>query len=46
VSAYVFIALLLLVIFAVDTGWRWWRQNAWRYHRRDEDDDDTGMPTA
>jgi hypothetical protein len=46
VGAYVFIGLLIVVIFAGDAGLRWWRQNAWRYRRRDDEDDDPGVPTA
>jgi hypothetical protein len=40
VGATVFIAVLLVGIFAVDLGRRWWRENEWqrRWRRRDEDD--------
>jgi len=38
VGAYVFIAGMVIVIFVVDGVWRWWRLNAWRYRRRDDDE--------
>jgi len=38
-NAFVFIALLLVAVFAGDSIVRWRRQNAWK-HRRDDDDDD------
>jgi hypothetical protein len=41
VGAYIFIGLLVITIFAADAGLRWWRQNAWRYRRRDDDNDTT-----
>jgi len=28
-----------LIIFAVDLGWRWWRENEWKRRWRDRDDD-------
>jgi hypothetical protein len=46
VGAYVFIGLLVVVVFAADAGLRCWRQNSWQYRRRDDEDDDAGMPTA
>ena len=36
-DAFLFVAILVGVIFAVDAVSRWWRLNAWR--RRDDDDD-------
>jgi hypothetical protein len=30
---------MIVVIFAVDLGRRWWRENAWKRHRRDHHDD-------
>jgi hypothetical protein len=40
VEATVFIVVLLVGIFAVDLGRRWWRENEWqrRWRRRNEDD--------
>jgi hypothetical protein len=40
VGATVFIVVLLVGIFAVDLGRRWWRENEWqrRWRRRNEDD--------
>ena len=39
VEATVFIVVLLVAIFAVDLGRRWWRENEWqrRWRERDED---------
>jgi hypothetical protein len=39
-SDVVFVALLIIVIFAVDLGRRWWRENEWKRRWRDRDDDD------
>jgi hypothetical protein len=40
VGATVFIVVLLVGIFAVDLGRRWWRENEWkRRWRRGKDDD-------
>jgi hypothetical protein len=38
-SAYLFIAIVIVVIFAVDAARRWWRQNQWKWRPRDDDDD-------
>jgi hypothetical protein len=35
----IFIAALVVVIFAVDLGRRWWRENEWKRRWRDRDDD-------
>jgi len=39
VSSLTFIALLVFLVFAIDLGARWWRENAWRRRRRDKDED-------
>jgi hypothetical protein len=39
VEAALFIAVLIFVIFAVDIGSRWWRENEWRRRWRQRDDD-------
>jgi hypothetical protein len=39
VLSALFIAALIVVIFAVDIGARWWRQNQWRRRWRDRDDE-------
>jgi hypothetical protein len=39
VEAALFIVVLLFVIFAVDIGSRWWRENEWRRRWRGRDDD-------
>jgi hypothetical protein len=36
VDAFLFIIVLVAVIFAVDAVNRWWRQNSWRWWRRDD----------
>jgi predicted DCC family thiol-disulfide oxidoreductase YuxK len=38
-SAYLFIAIFIVVIFAGDAAYRWWRQNQWKWRSRDDDDD-------
>jgi hypothetical protein len=38
-SAYLFIAIVIVVIFAVDAAHRWWRHNQWKWRPRDDDDD-------
>jgi hypothetical protein len=38
VSSLTFIALLVILVFAIDLGARWWRANEWR-RRRDDDDE-------
>jgi hypothetical protein len=38
VSSLTFIALLVILVFAIDLGARWWRENQWRRRRRDDDD--------
>jgi hypothetical protein len=35
-----FVALLVVLVFAVDMLARWWRSNEWRRHRRDDDSDE------
>jgi hypothetical protein len=35
----IFVAALIIVIFAVDLGLRWWRENEWKRRWRDRDDD-------
>jgi hypothetical protein len=39
VEAVLFIVALLFVIFAVDLGGRWWRENEWRRRWRERDDE-------
>jgi hypothetical protein len=39
VLAALFIAAVILVIFATDIGTRWWRENEWRRRWRDRDDE-------
>jgi hypothetical protein len=36
-DAALFIIILIAVIFAVDAGMRWWRENRWRYRPPDDD---------
>jgi hypothetical protein len=42
VVAAAFIIVLVLVIFAIDIGGRWWRETEWkrRWKRRDDEEDD------
>jgi hypothetical protein len=40
VSSLVFIVILVIAVFAVDIGRRWWQENAWRRHWRHKPDDD------
>jgi len=40
VGAAIFIAALILVIFAVDIGSRWWRENEWRRRWRERERDE------
>jgi hypothetical protein len=35
----IFVGALIVVIFAVDLGWRWWRETEWKRRWRDRDDD-------
>jgi predicted DCC family thiol-disulfide oxidoreductase YuxK len=37
-----FVVALVALIFIVDGVMRWWRQNRWRYRRRDDDEDHYG----
>jgi hypothetical protein len=37
VLSIVFIVVLVIGIFAVDIGGRWWRENEWRRRWRDTD---------
>jgi hypothetical protein len=39
VTSLLFIAALVVAIFALDIGGRWWRENEWkrRWKRRDDD---------
>jgi hypothetical protein len=37
VSSIGFVALLVVLVFAIDLIARWWRQNAWRRRGRDDD---------
>jgi hypothetical protein len=39
VLAALFIAALIVIIFAADIGGRWWRENEWRRRWRDRDDE-------
>jgi hypothetical protein len=39
VLSVLFIVGLIVVIFAVDIGARWWRENAWRRRWRQRDED-------
>jgi hypothetical protein len=41
VVAVVLIITLILVVFAIDIGGRWWREGEWkrRWKRQDEDDE-------
>jgi len=38
-SAVIFLVVLILVIFAADLGWRWWRENEWKRRGPSRDDD-------
>jgi hypothetical protein len=38
-SDVVFLTALVVVIFAVDLGRRWWRENEWKRRWRDRDKD-------
>jgi hypothetical protein len=41
VAAFAFIVVLIVAVFAIDIGRRWWQENAWRRHwRRQREDDD------
>jgi hypothetical protein len=40
VVATVFIVGLILIIFAVDIGGRWWRETEWKRRWKNRDDDD------
>jgi hypothetical protein len=37
VSSIGFVALLVILVFAIDLIARWWRGNAWRRRRHDDD---------
>jgi len=41
VTAELFVALVIVGIFVVDIGRRWWRENEWkrRWRRRQPDED-------
>jgi len=39
VEAIVFVSLLVIGIFAVDIGKRWWRENEWQRRWRERDDE-------
>jgi hypothetical protein len=39
VLSVLFIGVLILLIFVVDIGGRWWRENEWRRRWRDPRDD-------
>jgi len=39
VLSALFIATVIVVIFAVDIGRRWWRENEWRRRWRDRGED-------
>jgi len=46
VGAAIFIAALILVIFAVDIGNRWWRENEWRRRWRERERGDEYIGAA
>jgi hypothetical protein len=39
VIAILFISIVIFVIFAVDIGKRWWRENEWRRRWKEREDD-------
>jgi hypothetical protein len=39
-SDVLFLGALIVIIFAVDLGWRWWRENEWKRRWRDRDNED------
>jgi hypothetical protein len=39
-SDVLFLGALIVVIFAVDVVWRWWRENEWKRRWRDRDNED------
>jgi hypothetical protein len=39
-SEVVFVAVLLVAVFAGDFAWRWWRENEWRRRWRRRGDDE------
>jgi hypothetical protein len=39
-SDVLFLAALIVAIFAVDFAWRWWRENEWQRRWRDRDNED------
>jgi hypothetical protein len=41
VASFAFIVLLIVAVFAIDIGKRWWQENEWRrrWRRREEEDD-------
>jgi hypothetical protein len=39
VESIFFIVVLIVGIFAVDLGKRWWRENEWRRRWRERDED-------
>jgi hypothetical protein len=39
-SDVLFLGALIVVIFAVDLCWRWWRENEWKRRWRDRDNED------
>ncbi len=39
-SAYLFVGLFVIAVFAFELGRTWWRENEWRRQwRKDRDDD-------
>jgi len=41
VFSFAFIVILIVAVFAIDIGKRWWMENEWRRRwRRQHDDDD------
>jgi hypothetical protein len=38
-SAYLFIAIVIVVVFAGDAVHRWWRNSQWKWRPRDHHDD-------
>jgi hypothetical protein len=44
-TAYLFIALMVIAIFAVDAAWRYWRATAWKRRSPHDEDDHIAWPT-
>ena len=38
-GVFVLLAVMIAVIFVVDLGYRWWRENEWKRRWRNRDDD-------